>query len=121
MTVTAIVAVITCVAMSSRSSDLADRRVALDQDDGTVRTKDGLSVGTRADTYVEVLSDRRVSVGSAIVSTLAKGSEFAKLEVKTSLLTDRTEQCDAVAATTVEATACGARLWSRTFTTKITI
>ena len=91
------------------------------QDDGTVRTKDGLSVGTRADTYVEVLSDRRVSVGSAIVSTLAKGSEFAKLEVKTSLLTDRTEQCDAVAATTVEATACGARLWSRMFTTKITI
>lgn len=86
-----------------------------------MRTKDGLSVGTRSDTYVEVLPDRRVSVRSAIVSSLAKGSEFAKLEVTTSLVTERADTRDAVAKTTVVATACGAQLWRKTFSAKITI
>ena len=91
------------------------------QDDGAVRTEAGLSVATRSNMCAEVTSGRRISMTTAVTSTLTKGAEFAKLEVKTSLVTDRADPRDGVITSTVVATACGAQLWSKAFTTRLTI
>ena len=91
------------------------------QDDGTVRTHDGLSAGMRSEMYVEVLRGRRIAMKTTVQTTLSKGSEFAQLRVNTSLSTDHADKHNAIATTTVEAIACGAPLWSKTFTARIVI
>ena len=92
------------------------------QDDGTVRMEDGLAVSTRSDAYVSVRSGRRVCMGTTVTATLTKGAEFARLEVKTSLEAGAGDDPrDAVAISVIEATACGAPLWSKTFKTPVTI
>ena len=91
------------------------------QDDGTVHTEDGLTVSTRSDTYVEMHGGRRLALSSSIATTLSRGTEFARLEIKTSLHSGTDGATEAIASTTVEATASGAPLWNKTFSAPVNL
>ena len=79
------------------------------------------AVSTRSDMYVEVLSGRRLRVTSTTHATLTRSSEYARLEVKTSLESGREDTRDVVVGSTIEAKACGGLLWRKSLSQKLTI
>uniref|UniRef100_A0A7S2HXV1 Carrier domain-containing protein n=1 Tax=Haptolina brevifila TaxID=156173 RepID=A0A7S2HXV1_9EUKA len=91
------------------------------QDDGTVRRDDGLAVSNRTDMYVEMRHGRRLAVSTDVSTTMAKGVEHARLQIKTSLVASHDNASEAVVNCIVEATACGAVVWRKTFSTPVAI
>ena len=86
-----------------------------------MRMDDGLAVSTRSDTYIEVLRGRRLRVTMTTHSTLTRGSEFGRLEVKTCLEAGRDDTREVVVGSEVKAAASGATLWRKSMAHELTI
>jgi hypothetical protein len=89
-------------------------------DDGTLRTAEGLCVSTRGDYYLESVG-RCLSATASIRTTLAKGDQFARLDVRTCLTTSSRGAREATVTSEVLAVANGAPIWSRAFSSTVAL